>query len=264
MWTDPMLTPVTWGWTPGVVFPEAINTFAGDIVSLEVSSLDNDTVTPPVGAGDPNVMGKSIAVLRPALTLAGSVMLPGEVTVTLAVALVRFGVTVVAVIMVEPGPTVVTGTATLFWFAGMVTVNGTVAAFVLEEFSVNVMLEGANTESVSERLCGSEPLASVRLAGKKLTEPVAFTTAVAAAKPFAVAVIVELPKSTPVTVGVNVDAVCPSAKKMVGDTRDTLVVSLLESDTVRPPLGAGVPNVTGNGASCPGATVTFVGSTIPP
>jgi hypothetical protein len=77
-------------------------------------------------------------------------------------------------------------------------------------------------------------------------------------------VIVELPKSTPVTVGVNVGAVCPSAKKMVGDTRETLVVSLLESDTVRPPLGAGVPKVTGNGASWPGATVTLAGRTIPP
>jgi len=234
------------------------------MVSLEVSSLDNDTVTPPVGAGDPNVTGKSTVLLRPTLKFAGSVMLPGEVIVTLAVAFVRFGVTVVAVMVVDPGPTGVTGTATLFWFAGMVTVNGTVAALGFEEFSVNVMAEGANTESVNERLCGVAPLASVRLAGKKVTVPVAFTTVVAAPKPFAVAVIVELPKSTPVTVGVNVGAVCPSAKKIVGDTRDTFVVSLLESDTVRPPLGAGFPKVTGNGASWPGATVTLAGSTMPP
>jgi len=249
MWTAPILTPVTCGWTVGAVSPEAINTLAGDMVSLDVSSLDNDTVTPPVGAGDPNVTGKSTAVLRPTLTFAGSVMLPGAVTVTLAVALVRFGVRVLAVIVVEPGPTAVIGTITLFWFAGMVTVNGTVAAFGFEEVSVKLMLEGANTESVRERLCWFEPVASVRLPGKKLTDPDAFTTVVADPKPFAVAVIVELPKSTPVTVGVNVGAVCPSAKKMVGDTRATLVVSLLDSDTVRPPLGAGVPKVTGNGAS---------------
>jgi hypothetical protein len=109
-----MLTPVTCGWTAGVVSPEAINTLAGDMVNLDVSSLDNDTVTPPVGAGDPNVTGKSTAVLRPTLMLAGSVMLPGEVIVTLAVAFVRFGVTVLAVMVVEPGPTGVTGTDTLF------------------------------------------------------------------------------------------------------------------------------------------------------
>lgn len=258
------MTPVTCACTAGVVSPEAINTLAGDIVSLEVSSLDNDTVTPPVGAGDPSVTGKSTDVLRPTLTFAGSVMLPGEVTVTLAVAFARFGVRVLAVMVVEPGPIGVTSTDALFWFAGMVTVKGTVAAFGFEELSVNVMLEGANVESESERLCGIAPLASVRLAGKKVTEPVTFTTVFADPKPFAEAVIVELPKSTPVTVGVNVGTVCPSAKKMVEDTRDTLVVSLLESDTVRPPLGAGVPKVTGNGASWPGATVTLAGRPIPP
>ena len=125
-----------------MVSPEEINTLAGDIVSLDVSSLDNDTVTPPVGAGDPNVMGKSTAVLRPTLKLAGSEMTPGAVIVTLAVVFARFGVRVLAVMVVDPGPTAVTGTRTLFWFAGMVTVNGTVAAPVFEELSVNVMLEG--------------------------------------------------------------------------------------------------------------------------
>ena len=137
-----MLTPVTFAWTAGVVSPDAINTVAGDIVSVEVSSLDNDTVTPPAGAGDPNVTGKSTEALRPTLRFAGSVMIPGAVTVTLAVAFARFGVTVLAVIVVEPGPTAVTGTSTLFWFAVMVTVDGTVAALVLEEVSVNTMLEG--------------------------------------------------------------------------------------------------------------------------
>ena len=119
-------------------------------------------------------------------------------------------------------------------------------------------------ESDRERFRGAEPLASVRLPGKKLTEPVTFTTAVADAKPLAVAVIVELPKSTPFTAGGAVGVVCPSVKKSVGDMTVTLDVSLLESDTMTPPLGAGVPKVTGKGVCCPGGTVTLAGRPIPP
>jgi hypothetical protein len=44
----------------------------------------------------------------------------------------------------------------------------------------------------------------------------------------------------------------------------TFEVSELVNDTVRPPVGAGVPNVTANGVDCPGASVTFAGRPILP
>jgi hypothetical protein len=40
-------------------------------------------------------------------------------------------------------------------------------------------------------------------------------------------------------------------------------VSLLVSERNTPPDGAAVPNVTGNGADCPGTTVTLAGRMIP-
>jgi hypothetical protein len=75
---------------------------------------------------------------------------------------------------------------------------------------------------------------------------------------------VELPKSTPFTVGVKVGVVWPSGKKTLPDTSPTLDVSLLVSVMVTPPLGAGVPRVTVKGACWPGGTVTLEGRIIAP
>ena len=178
MVTAPILTPVAFGWVVGVVCPAAMLTVVGEKVSLERSLLASVTVTPPAGAGVPKVTGKSTEVLRPTFKFTGSVMSPGAVTVTPAVALAILGVLVLAVIVADPCPTAVTGTVALFWLAGMVTDTGTVATVLLEELRVNVTLEGAITESVRERFCTPVP-AIVRLGGKKVAVPVTFTTVVA-------------------------------------------------------------------------------------
>jgi hypothetical protein len=104
--------------------------------------------------------------------LEGSIIVPGALTVTLAVVFAMFGVTVLAVIVVVPGATVVIGTFTLFWFAGMVTDAGTVATPLFDEVRVNVTFEGAKAERVSERFCGPLPDTIVMLAGKKAADAV--------------------------------------------------------------------------------------------
>ena len=178
MVSAPISMPVTFGWVVGVLCPAAMSTVPGEMVSLERSLLVSVTVTPPAGAGVPKVTGKSTEVLRPTFKFTGSVMTPGAVTVTPTVALAILGVVVLAVIVVEPGPTAVTGTVTLFWLAGIVTDKGTVATLLLEELRVNVTLEGAGTERVRERFCVPVP-ENVRLPGKKLAEPVTCTTVLA-------------------------------------------------------------------------------------
>jgi hypothetical protein len=178
MVTAPILMPVTFGWVAGVLSPAAMLTVPGEIDSLEESLLVSVTVAPPAGAGDPKVTGKSTEVLRPTFKFTGTLISPGAETVTPAVAFAILGVVVLAVIVVEPGPTAVTGTVTLFWPAAMVTDNGTVATPLLEELRVNVTLEGAGTERVRERFF--VPVAeNTRLAGKKLAEPVTCTIALA-------------------------------------------------------------------------------------
>src|ERR1039457_3587455 len=98
MVTAPILMPVAFGWVVGVVCPAAMLTVVGEKVSLERSLLVSVTVTPPAGAGVPNVTGKSTEVLRPTFKFDGTVIAPGGVTVTPAVALAILGVVVLAVI----------------------------------------------------------------------------------------------------------------------------------------------------------------------
>ena len=178
MVSAPISMPVTFGWVVGVICPAVMSTVPGEMDNLVVSPLASVTVTPPAGAGVPKVTGKSTEVLRPTAKFTGTVMTPGAVTVTPAVALAILGVLVLAVIVAEPGPTAVTGTVTLFWLAGIVTDGWTVATPLLEELRVNVILEGAGTERVRERFCTPVP-ENGRLAGKKLAEPVTCTIVLA-------------------------------------------------------------------------------------
>ena len=163
------------------MLPAPMKTEAGEIARMDGLLLLSVTVTPPAGAGVPNVTGKSTVALKPTFRLDGRVMLPGAVTVTVSVALGIFGVAVLAVMVVEPGATGVTITVTLLWFAGIVTDGGTVAAPELDELKLKVTLVGAGTESVSERLCGPVPLTIVAGDGAKLTEPLTGTLALAGA-----------------------------------------------------------------------------------
>lgn len=153
------------------MLPAAMKTDPGEIARIDGLLLLSVTVTPPAGAGVPKVTGKSTVALKPTFRFDGIVMLPGAVTVTVSVALGIFGVAVLAVMVVEPGATGVTITVTLLWFAGIVTDGGTVAAPGLDEFRLKVTLEGAGTESVSERLCGPVPFTIVTGEGEKLADP---------------------------------------------------------------------------------------------
>jgi hypothetical protein len=148
--------------------------------------------------------------------------------------------------------------------AGIVTETGTVATLVFEEKRLNVTPEGAWTERVRDRFCAPLPLTMDMLPGKKLAEPVTLTGTLALVYPVAVAVIVAVPKLTPVTVGVAAGVVWPWGMNTLEETRLTLDVSLLARLTVTPPDGAGMPNVTENGTCCPGGNVTLDAREIEP
>jgi len=175
-----------------------------------------------------------------------------------------FGVAVLAVIVVEPGPTGVTATVTLFWLIGMDTAKGTVATLLFEEVRLNVTLDGAGEESDSDTFCTGEAATNDNVAGRKLAVPLTCTVALAGVYPNADAEIEALPKSTPITVGAVLGVVCPCGTNTLGDTSATFDVSLLESVIVTPPAGAGVPRVTDNGACWPGGTVTLLARVMAP
>ena len=129
----------------------------------------------------------------------------------------------------------------------MVTDAGTVAAPGFEDASVKTTLDGADTESVNETVFAPAPLIMVSVVGKKAADPPTCTVVFAEAKPVAEAVIVALPKSTPVTCGATAGAVCPWAMKVLPETSETFAELLVASAIVRPPTGAGELRVIDNG-----------------
>src|SRR3954453_20732678 len=72
-----------------------------------------------------------------------------------------------------------------------------------------------------------------------------------------------VPAPTPVTTGCVDGVVAPSGTTTLGVTV-TFVVSLLLSETVTPPAGAGAERVMGNGADVPTGTLTPLGNEIVP
>jgi hypothetical protein len=106
--------------------------------------------------------------------LAGSEIAPRTVTVTVAVVSARFGKELAWIVAV-PAPTLVTGTLTLVALAGMVTVAGTVATFLLLELRLTVIPPaGAGDDRFSVRFCVATPLI-VRVVGEKLRDAVTVT-----------------------------------------------------------------------------------------
>jgi hypothetical protein len=91
MFADPKFTPLTCGCVAGVVCPAAILTVAGDTVTFVVSLLLSVTVTPPDGAGVPKVMVNAVDWPGPTAMPVGRLIVPGAVTVTLAVVSATFG-----------------------------------------------------------------------------------------------------------------------------------------------------------------------------
>lgn len=134
----------------GIVAPAAIVTLGVTVTDGEL--LESDTVTPPAGAGAGNVTGKGAACPGPIVTLAGRPMDPIDpplVTATAAVAFVIFAA--LAVIVVEPGATPVTGTLTLATPAEKVAVPGTVATPGLLEARVTVSAAGNGADKLNVR-----------------------------------------------------------------------------------------------------------------
>ena len=102
-----------------------------------MSVLVSVTLTPPVGAGVPNVTGNDADWLGPTAIFAGKLIVPGGATVTVAVVSGTLG-SALAWIVVEPPPTPVTVTFRLVTPAAKFTVEGTEATLGLSELRLTV------------------------------------------------------------------------------------------------------------------------------
>jgi hypothetical protein len=133
----PSLTPVIVGCVAGVVWPAAMVTLAGDMVSVLVSVLDNATFTAAAAACG-NVTAKVAVFPRPTVGLAGRPIGPAVTTVTATLVLGTFGASVLAVMVAEPKATAVTGTFVVVAPAAKLTLAGTVATLGALEFRLMV------------------------------------------------------------------------------------------------------------------------------
>lgn len=104
----------------------------------------------------------------------------------------------------------------------------------------------------------------VMLAGVRLRVPVTCTDRVTEPKPWAEAVMLAVPRLTPVICACCAGCVAPAAIVTLEGEIVTRAVLLLVSVIVTPPVGAGAASVTGNEVDCPTPTVTPVGRPIPP
>jgi hypothetical protein len=196
IFAEPKPIPLTIGWVSGVVLPVAIVTLEGETVTFVLSLLLSVTVTPPAGAGVPSVIGNAADWLGPTETLAGRLIAPGGITVTLAVTSPTFG-RELAWITVVPTATAVTWTTVLVAFAAKFAVAGTVATFVLLELRLMVKPPaGAGDESSNVSDCAT-PAVMVAVLEKKLSVAVTLTVLLSPFRPKADAVMVADPKSTP-------------------------------------------------------------------
>ena len=157
MVSAPISMPVTFGWVVGVLCPAAMSTVPGEMDNLVVSLLASVTVTPPAGAGVPNVTANGTDRVGPNETLAGSPIAPGGSTVTLAVV---SGIKGGAPTWIKAVPVVtpVTGTTSVEaeppFGKKMNCCCGTVATAVLLEVTVTgIPPAGALPERVSVKFC---------------------------------------------------------------------------------------------------------------
>ena len=167
----PKLTPVTTGCTAGLVAPAAMVTDAGEIVAVVGSFVARLTVTAVAGAGD---RVKANVADCPGMTVvfAGTLMLPGGVTLTVTEAGVTFGVLLLAESVVVPTANVVTATIAEVEFGSNVTLAGTVAAVWLldDRFTVSP-LAGAGEDRVNATLVVIPAGIEIGPAGKFKTAP---------------------------------------------------------------------------------------------
>jgi hypothetical protein len=122
----PILFPVTTTCVGAVVDPGGKNRAVGEILTTELSLLDNVTIRPPAGAGVPNARGKPADCPSGTDTKLDKVSVPWASTVTVIVVSAIAGGAPMWITAV-PGPTACTGTTAVALPAGMVTVEGTAA-----------------------------------------------------------------------------------------------------------------------------------------
>lgn len=139
-----------------------------DVSATLVASLLVSVMYTSSGAGSDKLTGKAVSVNAGAvITLAGK-MIP-VITDTATVALDTFGTVELAVIVVEPSATPVTGTETLVAPVVKVTDGGTVAALVFEEIKLTTKPAGAGPDKFKVRFC-VEPVVILTVLWAKLSE----------------------------------------------------------------------------------------------
>jgi hypothetical protein len=169
----PAARPVTVTGVLAVVCPAAMEICAGETVATAVFAVVNDSTT-VLAAGLIKLTGNKVVFPGVTETLAGTFMLRVFVTVTLAVADIKFPL--LAWIVVVPGATPVTNTVAVVEPAPMVAVlEPTVATAELADVTLKVMPPaGAGPERVRVRLSVAVP-GIERVDGEKLIVPVTCT-----------------------------------------------------------------------------------------
>ncbi len=197
---EPGVTPVTG--TATVVAFGGKPTLNGTVATPAFDDI-RVTTSPPAGAGVDSVRVRFCVAVPPMVAVPDgklNVAATGTaVTVTLAVVLATPGAP--AVTVADPAPPPITGTATLFPFAGMVTVAGTVATPALSELRLIVRAVEVVPERLSVRFC--VPVPAIVMLPEKPSAAVTFTGALAGEKlEFgADAVMVADPTPTPLICG---------------------------------------------------------------
>ena len=165
MVTVPYPTPVTFGCTAGVV-PFAATVEVAVTVAIDVLLLLSVTVAPPVGAAGLKVNARDCAWPSPAITFGASVIVPGGVTVTLAL-VAAMPAALLAVIVAAPAVMPVTVNVAVVWPTPNVAVAGTVAMLVLLELRLTVRPPvGAAPDNVRVKVPVPAPPMIVRLDGE--------------------------------------------------------------------------------------------------
>lgn len=193
------------------------------------------------------------------------VMVSAPVTVTVAVTSGMF--VPLAWIVAVPGATPVT---TMFTVVNELpsgkkfTLDCSVATAVLLD---DKFTDRPSAGAAADKARGRMPVAFwaiVKVVCLKVTVAFTWTDCLALVKPVAEAVISAEPTFTPVICGWTVGVVAPCAMTTLEGDIETFFASLLDSDTVTPPAGAGLAKVIAKGATWARFSVGLVGSTIVP
>lgn len=234
--------PVIVGCTTGAIAPVAIKTEFADRLARVALLVERVTLTPPLGATADKLICRLVDWPSATFVFAGICRLPKFETETLNEAPITLATAAVAVMVVEPALTPVTGTNTELAFCGITTDAGIVAAAVLLETRFTVMLVGEGPERFNVTFCVLPEPTETEDGLNDRAEPTT-TSEESPVKPAAVAEMFELPNATPVMVAGTAGAVLPAAMVTVLVTT-TLELILLASAMITPPAGAGLAKVT--------------------